>query len=127
MSSQVYKLGKGVEIEPTDVKEKLEEYFGEVDFSEVRSIEDLDGTEHTGEFYFVNALDVVGLDIVAASCLEKEQKKNRLGIIFDETPLEEIEDINKVRKTRESKNQFLKDLTGRTSKQRRETMKNKLD
>lgn len=125
MGSQVYKLGKGVYLSPGKVKDKLEEYFGQVEFSETGSIEDLDGTQHMGEFYFVDALEVEGLDRIAASCLEKENKKNRLGVIFNETPLNEIDNIDEVKKTRKSKNEFLEDLTGRTSKQRRETIKNK--
>jgi len=112
-----YKMRRGEYIDERapDMRGKVEEYFGEVDGTDER-----DGVE----MYVVE--DTMVFDRVEAGVEERSSAKDRLAVHFEEKGVPTLQEeglLEEAGAAREAKNDFLKEVTGRDAKARRDSMK----
>lgn len=112
-----YKMRRGEYIEERvpDMREKVEEYFGEVTGTDER-----DGVD----MYVVE--DTMVFDRVEAGVEERSNAKDRLAVHFEEKDVPTLQEeglLDKAEDARVAKNDFLEEVTGRDAKSRRESMK----
>ncbi|MCX2818015.1 MAG: hypothetical protein ACI9QA_000013 [Methanobacteriota archaeon] len=112
-----YKMRRGEYIDERvpDMREKVEEYFGGIG-----GTDDRDGVE----MYVVK--DTMVFDRVEVGVDERSNAKDRLAVHFEEKDVSTLQEeglLDEAGPAREAKNSFLKDVTGRDAKSRRESMK----
>jgi hypothetical protein len=112
-----YKMRRGEYIDERvpDMREKVEEYFGDVDRTDER-----DGVE----MYVVE--DTMVFDTVEVGVEERSSAKDRLAVHFEEKDVPTLQEeglLDEAGAAREAKNDFLEEVTGRDAKARRESMK----
>ncbi|MFP4188362.1 MAG: DUF5611 family protein [Halobacteriales archaeon] len=116
-----YKMRRGEYIDERvpDMQEKVEEYFGEVTGTDER-----DGVE----MYVVE--DTMVFDRVEVGVEERSSAKDRLAVHFEEKDVPTLQEeglLDEAGAAREAKNDFLKEVTGRDAKARRESMKREVE
>lgn len=109
--------GEYLEERVPDLKGTIEEYFGSVT-----------GThEYKGsDLHVVEDPDNPVFERVIAGAVEYEGKKDKLAVDFQERELQDLMEAGQVdaaADANEAKNEFLLECTGRTAKDRRESLK----
>jgi carboxypeptidase C (cathepsin A) len=116
---KVYKMRRGEELSERvpDLRDTVEEYFGHVTGTD----------EHNGhELYAVDDPDNPVFERVLAGAAEYSGKKDRLAVHFEERDAEDViaaGEADAAAEAVELKNDFLKEVTGRDAKSRRDSMK----
>lgn len=121
--AHVYKMGQGEYLDMDNVKSAFTDAFGDISRTETVVLTDEDGESRTVEFLFVDDVEPTGLDAIAIGEIKYDSKKNRLAVIFSETNISDIDDPSKAREAITAKNRFLEQATGRSVKNRRQSMK----
>jgi hypothetical protein len=118
-----YKMRRGEHLEERieDLEALIEDYFGPI----------TDTEEYRGSDLFVveDPTNPVFQRITAGS-VEYSSKKNKLAVDFEERPAEDVIAEGKADAAAdavEKKNDFLKEVTGRNAKSRRESMKRSVE
>lgn len=114
-----YKMRRGETLEENapDLKGLIEEYFGPV-----TGTEEYDGNE----LYVVDDPENAVFERIVAGASEYSGKKDRLSVHFEERDAAEVIESGEADAAAEAvelKNGFLKEVTGRDAKSRRESMK----
>jgi hypothetical protein len=114
-----YKMRRGEYLDERvpDLKEKIEETFGEITGTEEFKGSDL---------YVVGDPDNPVFEKVVAGAVSYSGKKDKLAVDFVERDLEDLMetgDVDAAEDANNAKNEFLLDCTGRDAKARRESMK----
>lgn len=114
-----YKMGRGKYLDERvdDFEGLVEEYFGPVT-----------GTEqyNDSELYVIESPDNAVFSRVTVGAVEYSSKKDTLGLDIEERPAEEViasGDVAAAEEAVDLKNDFLKEVTGRDAKARRDSMK----
>lgn len=114
-----YKMRRGEYLEERvpDLRDTIEEYFGAPS-----------GTvEYKGsDLYVIEEPDNPAFERIVAGAVEYDGKKDKLAVEFEERDLQELMDRGEVDAAADAnaaKNEFLLECTGRTAKDRRESMK----
>ncbi len=114
-----YKMGRGKYLDERveDLAGLVEEYFGPVT-----------GTEqyNDSELYVVGSPDNAVFSQVTVGGVEYASKKDTLALDIEERPAEEViasGDVAAAEEAVDLKNEFLKEVTGRDAKARRDSMK----
>ncbi len=114
-----YKMGRGKYLDERveDLEGLVEEYFGPVT-----------GTEryNDSELYVVGSPDNAVFSQVTVGGVEYASKKDTLALDIEERPAEEViasGDVAAAEEAVDLKNEFLKEVTGRDAKARRDSMK----
>lgn len=109
--------GEHLEERVPDMKAKIEDYFGPVTGTE----------EYKGsDLYVVADPDNPVFNRIVAGTVEYSSKKDKLGVDFQERPVEEViqeGNADAAGDAVDAKNDFLLECTGRDAKSRRESMK----
>lgn len=114
-----FKMRRGEYLEERvpDLEAKVEEYFGPV----------TDSYEYKGnDLYLIGEPKNPAFERVIAGAMRYEGKKDKLAVEFQERDLEELMasgDVDAAADANGAKNEFLLECTGRTAKDRRESMK----
>lgn len=114
-----YKMGRGKYLDERvdDLEGLVEEYFGPV-----TGTEQYDGSE----LHVIESPDNAVFSRVTVGAVEYDSKKNTLALDIEERPAEEViasGDVAAAEEAVDLKNDFLKEVTGRDAKARRESMK----
>ncbi|MFB6303125.1 MAG: DUF5611 family protein [Haloferacaceae archaeon] len=114
-----YKMRRGeyIEEQAPNLRETVEEYFGEV-----TGTDEWEGHE----LHVVEEPDNPVFDQVLAGVAEYEGKKDRLAVHFEERPAEDViaeGNADAAQDAVDAKNEFLLEVTGRDAKSRRDSMK----
>ena len=114
-----YKMRRGEHLDERvpDLKGKIEEYFGEV-----AGTDEMNGQE----LFVVEDPDNPAFERILAGAAKYSGKKDKLAVHFEERPAEDVIAEGQADAAAEAvslKNDFLKEVTGRDAKSRRESMK----
>lgn len=118
-----YKMRRGEHLEDRvpDLKGKIEEYFGDITATE----------EYNGsDLYVVEDPDNPVFERVVAGAVEYSGKKDKLGVDFVEREAAEViaeGNADAAQDAVSAKNNFLKEVTGRDAKSRRDSMKRSVE
>lgn len=114
-----YKMRRGEYLEERvpDLEETIEGYFGSPTATQ----------EYKGnELYVVEEPDNPAFERIVAGAVKYEGKKDKIAVEFHERDLEELMnsgDVDAAADANSAKNEFLLECTGRTAKNRRESLK----
>lgn len=114
-----YKMRRGETLDERapDLKGLIEEYFGPVS-----GTEDYEGHE----LYVIEDPSSPAFERIVAGAMRYDNRKDKLAVHFEETEVEHLIEAGQVDAAETAlsmKNEFLKEVTGRDAKARRESMK----
>lgn len=117
-----YKMRRGETLEERipDMEASIEEYFGEITGTE----------EHKGnDLYVVGNPDNPVFSKVVAGAVKYSGKKDWLAVEFEERDPTELgpDELEAAGEAVDTKNDFLKEATGRDAKSRRESLKREVE
>jgi len=118
-----YKMRRGEYLEERipDMKETIEEYFGEVTGTE----------EHDGnELYVIGDPDNPVFERIVAGTASYGSKKDKLAVHFEERDAEDViaeGNADAAADAVDAKNEFLLEATGRDAKARRDSLKRSVE